>query len=892
MSLPVNAAEGGLARDLSLLFDQESLPGEFARRYLYADADQPLVPPPARFRGANVMPSPDPSWRLLHSHANLHREMRQRETEPVAGVKVNTRPPAGMPPARAAEFPGFHRQSLVPVIAKAQFVFSIGFGSMNDQKYLQQIGVAKREEDWITWLVIDPVITLWNPYDVTLSFEKGEVELYRIPMAFQIMRNGQSFAPPTLFSNTYHKAEFGSRVESGYKLRLRPGFDESGKEEEKVVLRPGEHRVFTAHNQVKHNIQGYNRTGVDLRPGWNPPAGMDSNEHVGGVTAFHMFVDDGGNHSGRINGQRTRWLPVKPGDELSFAVSRGHADVDKFDQTNRREVSAMLRYYMESDGETSGSQPPYVGSIEVDYGEKEEEVLKEYGPDELPKIVVPAGVPTSPTGDNYNGSRPPPAVCTKEPFLITSLHLKTARDSRFPSRSWLQNAPTNLYASMGIDQEEDPRHHQYEFSWEPMTDWTSSPTIELDTEDRGYGAAGIYAQTGVNYAPAVSVPLSPLVSLGQLRHAPLNQGGQLPLQAQVVANSVASPLLAPDAVRETVGERTYFDHSFYANSMLFDRWFFSGAPSATAGLGTQSTSLGGFLAGEQKMANRRFVAVRTSGDPDALAAELRGGDGYRRIAAHLGIAGGFNVNSTSVEAWRAMLASLQEPEVPSIDPETGQVRRTHGDGTLVSRHLPPTGSTLEGTTDPLESDVNIWSGHRRLSATQIERLAEEIVAQVKKRGPFQSLAEFVNRQPSDDPELAVCGALQAAIEAADLNADALAGGVPVPADLGVPFPEATEGSTADGAPGTINQADLLVPLAPMITVRGDTFVIRSYGEARRNDDVARAWCEAVVQRMPDYLEDAHDPAIGPDALPADSASARFGRRFEVVSFRWLSKDEV
>jgi len=56
--------------------------------------------------------------------------------------------------------------------------------------------------------------------------------------------------------------------------------------------------------------------------------------------------------------------------------------------------------------------------------------------------------------------------------------------------------------------------------------------------------------------------------------------------------------------------------------------------------------------------------------------------------------------------------------------------------------------------------------------------------------------------------------------------------------------------------------------------------------------VAEVWCEAVVQRQAEYVDSADDST----ALPGDSlnseANKLFGRRFEVKSFRWLSKDEV
>jgi hypothetical protein len=86
-----------------------------------------------------------------------------------------------------------------------------------------------------------------------------------------------------------------------------------------------------------------------------------------------------------------------------------------------------------------------------------------------------------------------------------------------------------------------------------------------------------------------------------------------------------------------------------------------------------------------------------------------------------------------------------------------------------------------------------------------------------------------------------------------------------------------------------------------LVARGDTFLIRAYGEARAADGVtveARAWCEAEVQRLPDYVNASDAPeqpaytTTGAVNTAVSQQSRRFGRRFAVVSFRWLSPSEV
>jgi len=83
------------------------------------------------------------------------------------------------------------------------------------------------------------------------------------------------------------------------------------------------------------------------------------------------------------------------------------------------------------------------------------------------------------------------------------------------------------------------------------------------------------------------------------------------------------------------------------------------------------------------------------------------------------------------------------------------------------------------------------------------------------------------------------------------------------------------------------QADILDPLGPAIVARGDTFRIRAYGEALTDKGAvaASAWCEALVQRVPTYMDPSEAADVAPPKKPAN---VRFGRRYEWVSLRWLN----
>jgi len=168
----------------------------------------------------------------------------------------------------------------------------------------------------------------------------------------------------------------------------------------------------------------------------------------------------------------------------------------------------------------------------------------------------------------------------------------------------------------------------------------------------------------------------------------------------------------------------------------------------------------------------------------------------------------------------------------------------------------------------------------------------------------------VNRQLSSDTNLALAGAVQTALN--ELTADSSlspfetmqnesvaseaspfvanpAGGL---LNTGYVFPEAAVGHNTYGLPGWTRQADILRPLAPTLSARDDTFTIRAYGEARAPDGTvqASAWCEATVSRGREFV----DPADAADLTtpPTQAANVIFGRRFKVLTFRWLNRDEV
>jgi len=275
-----------------------------------------------------------------------------------------------------------------------------------------------------------------------------------------------------------------------------------------------------------------------------------------------------------------------------------------------------------------------------------------------------------------------------------------------------------------------------------------------------------------------------------------------------------------------------------------------------------------------------------------------------KLAAHLMVNGAFNINSTSVEAWKVFLSSLKGKPTSYLNggtsPQTAVTTGTTFSGTTLPSAAPIKTEDIDGPNLPPEQ----WKGGRELTEDEISELAYAIVRQVKLRGPFLSLSEFVNRRlDGSDTDKSLKGTLQAALddENVTINAKFRLGSrildLETAAIAGFEFPQAAEGPIAYGSSAYVDQADILRNFSAQLTPRGDTFVIRTYGDSIDTNGkvVARAWCEAVVQRIPEYVDSSSttgDEAHTKQSDLISETNKTFGRQIKIISFRWLSSDEV
>ncbi len=369
------------------------------------------------------------------------------------------------------------------------------------------------------------------------------------------------------------------------------------------------------------------------------------------------------------------------------------------------------------------------------------------------------------------------------------------------------------------------------------------------------------------------------LSIGDLQHANVHPAGAT--NAYIIANSLVDMRLKNTSAGELVripssggAFAPNVDGSYLLNDVLWDGYFFSTIDGSL----TQSDLDSGF-----QFPNSHITMANGAG-LDAFESNPKRFD---EGSAGLLVDGMFNINSTSKDAWKSVLASSNGLD---YDPKTaGQSGSALG--IAFSRLMRP----VDDVDQP-------WKGYRVLAKEELELLAEEIVDVIRRRGPFLSLADFVNRELGGDPEEPdpefVKGTLAEAIDNAGINSNAALG---LPSDTNDLsnlnsrteewyIEEAVLGSRSAGSTRWLTQGDILQRIGGMISARSDTFVIRSYGEivAKVGGDHSGAYLEAVVRRVATPVVPLASDPLNPDP----TATPDFGRRFEIVSIRWLQESEI
>jgi len=850
-SVLTDVKKGGLKRDFSTLFEmpEANITGYGAWKgtsaiddkasYIYGD---PRVAIGAR-------------WNHLFAYYNLYKDVNLVANEPQ--VQLATKPLIDWNLADQQKDYGDEKGGFrYPRISRILYVLS--YSAVAPTGTATQYGLR---------LGIDMYVTLWNPFDVRMVWPANTTFLCKfgkgLPFRFNWFVNGTQQGNATQLGDII-SASGGDAEGTGLFLMsqfLSPGA-------ENFNMAPGETRLFSL-AQTKSTFQ--NRLYNDFAPG------LFYND----VLFYNKVLGSAGTITGNAGDQIS--VGMEPYNEgVSYSQKAQYVDFWIFD---RQRGSP---YY------------EHRGEILADNTTQFVEQLKALKKEDLPSVTMSD------------------AAAKKRPFAAFVMEMKSANDSVLPTTSFLSSGATRLSSRLSSSPE-DFSLDRLEYKLEKLDSFQSdliqcSLPGDPNGENHSYIGSGRLPLDGRTHVTALSIPSMPPMSVASFRHASIGDGGSC-LRAtlwapktvsctppptysdQAVGNSYAHPRVPGNAFT-VPGVSPLYDHSFMANDALWDGWFFSSLASRTADAATVSLKdrWSDFVDGKKPLLNPRFSPWKGSKSGDKLKSDVFNGtdinpDAHRLIASDLMLKGGFNVNSTSVDAWTAFLSSTRGKSIRKLN-RTGSAGGTlvKSKGTLFSRG----DYVLDDAVDNSSRADSQYTGFRDLSDDQIRSLAGKVVAEIKKRGPFLNVSEFVNRRLGSDQDLALCGALQAAIDATTLNDKLKASGKAgnsAPVSGTFANLKAAQLNTSTGAPGWLMQGDILDPLGPFITVRGDTFRVRAYGDAtdKLGNVIARAWCEAVVQRTPDYLNKVDLPQTFP---PADPANLSFGREFRILSFRWLSSNEI
>lgn len=927
--LLTNTKDGGLKEDLNLLFelnDNHFYNGEYgadAPSNLRIVETSNLIPNKRSHRatyafnqdGLNLV---GPSWAVLRSYYRQYLEIEDasdgfsinaQEREPrfsTQGMNVDSvgllawyvNPGETSDYSKPLNSPDVARprsSKLTPVILRYQVVVSVQAVPYAGPWEIP-VGTGSVPATHALRLILTPVFVLWNPYGAALEIEGFAAHSPSIlPLEFDWLMdyngNGVSDIDATrhpfasiINSSDFHRGPI-STAGGGY------------------TLRPGEVRVFSPDPSNFQEITNTN-VHIDLVPGLQLSGGFYTDTLL--PDSFHTaffpqgtLIDYHYNGPGPEPAREKRLLLSEP-HNTGFAINTKVGSVTSVNWWQQ----LFLYGYLIHEGQTNNRHMIGIGH-----------------PGTVASRIQGQGVIP---GRNGMGSligdigRQP---LDEDTFFYATAWAGAASD---PDSPVIALGVIDMLARAADDGTVKPMGPHNPAAWVNTTPWihnrygetmlgaydfkvSSLPNHSFSLMDHEMGTARSYwgnsytfANHGQHFVPMYQVPHAPIWSLGALQHAHLGTFAFEP--SHVLGNSFA-PTIIPQSnyllsldcrIDSSARNTLYGDTSYLTNISVWDGYFFSSLAPEASSLFANPRDFRQVVDDipDRGLPNARIVL--TGDYDDFREAILRNNtlasDAYRKAARHLAIDGAFNINSSSVEAWKALLSGMRNRAIEYTDNGASTTdiftHRADDPGTIIPR-----------STYPAGPEGDLFSGFRNLSDADVDELAIAIVSQVKQRGPFLTLAQFVNRYLTNS-NLGLSGTLQAAIDATDINDGFRGDDIGVSAVSGFPNHNAASGDSATGASANLTQADILQAIAPFISARSDTFKIRAYGSVEApyggaNQPLSEAWCEAIVQRTIDYVDpSANDPGDGPDAIDASGVNDRFGRKFRVLHFRWLSESEL
>ena len=708
-------------------------------------------------------------------------------------------------------------------------------------------------------IVMEPIITLWNPHDVNLVMQAPgylSVRCWGLPYEFDV--NGE----------TVHFIDLVRRRSTAESNHISIEIGQS--DGDPLTMRPGEVLIYSR-GQISSTPTDAVKT-FSGRLGWNGEGGFlfDTQVEVDATDPVRVGMSSSPQRGAN------QWGIVQFGNYIGDNAS------------DRRWSGGLFIDRLSSLGESSDELD--VNDFPSNYFEEVRE-----------KQFLGAEIFENP-----------------EPIAIFSLLAGAETEGLGQTRYMSRLSPAGRGYDFQSTDDDTLSGLPFETRMQPLSGGLDDLGFDFN-EGKGFFGGSYRAFNGQSYIVTHSIPREPPVTLAAFQHAHANGVEQTwvsgsaefhdrilqPSVNHAIGNSFAVPFIDADQTEGQLNRAVAVDHSWLVNDALWDDYFVSslserdaphhtGARSGTAvelftnfvGLDNEPTLL--------PNESYRYVGTNAEEDVDAL---FPGGnidsESYLRVGSLLRVEGAFNVNSTDPRAWQAFLSSTRRLVVPvEGDGSAGSSQGTQWEqaNTPIVNLLLPKGSGISANDLTSPQAETQWKGYRDATDAEIEDFAMEMVNEVKARGPFFSRADFVNRRLEDGSEFARKGALQAALDRS-LNEALETGSRSIGSSTSrVSFPEADQGSQMTHVPGHVKQGDVLTAVGSRMTVRSDTFKILAYGESRDRSGqiLATAYCEAVVKRSADWVNQAANEDVN---LAADEVMSpvnqRFGRRFELIAFRWM-----
>jgi hypothetical protein len=901
---------GGLKQDLSSIFEMSTaaatiaLPTEFTNKKLYQSTH-------------GITGVSDPNWSTLQSYYNTFRSITTPETNPTFSQKPPSAIPlpvgAAVPPVPTLFYPG-------PVIAKAEVLFSYVTADAHGN-WIGSLAAVDPLMKYMAHLVYTPLVTLHNPYNVTLQFEKLDVTIRNVPIAFQFYVNGQpqntrmvSLTDMFVYGTDRHEKKFVMKIANW----SAPG---SSSTSGPIIMKPGQTLVCGPYlnptasvdnpKEVlffdwQNNSTGDDSAPINAKPGF---AGPCVGYMIDWLTPLHDGLVTPGQQTDRDQGV----LGLRPADKIymeyliqqpTLGLNTSFQVTAKLTALGRQFDYGGLEFTYRNDATlkkffNKTFRYPTTGVMTLaDTQVLNSEVISKYALARTVAIFSAYGRTTS--GGVYETGKRSPTEGT----------VNSQVNGRLAGKPFLFHNPARTVVTMDL-QRVKPGGHSHELNFQQFNGRGAvDDYFALDSTNRTPYLTGNTTTMGIKSGSYLELSTGPMQTIADFRRSNALTSYFLPNFVQPVGNSQVSPIMSTTKVNQTdtaLASYALLDHSVLANHALFDRFYFS--TFATTGTIKPDSMFENFMDGSRPLLSQSFQPylpadkTNKTAKAELFAAGKPTSTAYQKAAEYQLVNGAFNVNSTNVQAWKAVLAAMNKSDIVVLWAKTAGLEIIKSTGVpIMAMSMVNGGGGVLNAAKIDDAKTREWNSNRELSEPELTTLAEKIVEQVRTRGPFLSMSEFVNRQIGTDSELTRMGALEAAITQSKINDKMFNTQVPITAaDIAdtnlykYNTPLAATGNPAAGAPGWISQGDLLRILEPAATVRSDTFVIRVCGEAQdaAGKVTARAFAEAVVQRIPEYIDPVNRPSLNvytdTSAAPANKT---FGRRMNVISFRWLSANEI